>query len=418
MREEARSSAVPPRTLLALGAMSLVLAASTSPSSAATELADDLSAITLIEQRALDIKDSELIALSPDGEKIAVSRPAGPQPTEHCVRDVATLTEHVCADVSGLDAGLWPDSVVWSPGSEWLAFGELWPQFGLDGDLWLMDVSSGVLTNLLDDGYSSSLGWSESDEGPGSKRVVTLPSHPTFTPDSTAVTFSRTTVRAGEFMDLDIATVRIAGGEAVRLGGSEREAQGFDYLGKYWTTDGSRLFVTFVEHGASGLGPDSGIWVFEANGRHARQLLSITGPDDWPPRILAVSPRGEHLLVVDPRAAGGRTICACSLVDGSTGAAEPIEPLGSEANQSTPVTGAMLSPDGSLLITISGSHGRQVAVRDVATSDETVLLWEPSGAAPSDLAGEVLTWAQDDTVLVSGGRRGRGTLLVLDRGDD
>jgi hypothetical protein len=43
------------------------------------------------------------------------------------------------------------------------------------------------------------------------------------------------------------------------------------------------------------------------------------------------------------------------------------------------------------------------------------LLWEPSGAAPSDLAGEVLTWAQDDTVLVNGGRRGRGTLIVLDR---
>ena len=56
-----------------------------------------------------------------------------------------------------------------------------------------------------------------------------------------------------------------------------------------------------------------------------------------------------------------------------------------------------------------------MAVRDVASSNETVLLWEPSGAAPSDLAGEVLTWAQDDTVLVNGGRRGRGTLIVLDR---
>ena len=60
----------------------------------------------------------------------------------------------------------------------------------------------------------------------------------------------------------------------------------------------------------------------------------------------------------------------------------------------------MLSPDGSLLLTVSGRGEKQVAVRDVATSNETVLLQEPSGAAPSDLAGEVLTWAQDDTVLV------------------
>ena len=407
----------PPRILLALVAMPLALAASAGPSHASAEPVDAVPAVTLAEQRIIEIADSQLLSLSPDGGSIVVTRPAGREPTELCIHDVATLAERVCADISGLDAGLWADSVVWSPDSAWLAFAELWPQFGFDGDLWLMDASTGALSNLLDDGYSGSLGWSESDEGPSVETVVTLPSHPTFTPDSAAVTFSRTTVRAGEFTDLDIATVPIAGGDAVRQGGSEREAQGFDYLGKYWTTNGSRLFVTLVESGPSGLGPDSGIWVFEADGRHARQLLSITGTDDWPTRILAVSPRGERLLVSDPRAAGGRApLCACSLVDGSTGAIDPIEALQPSGRPSTPITGAMLSPDGSLLLTVSGRGEKQVAVRDVATSNETVLLWEPSGAAPSDLGGEVLTWAQDDTVLVDGDRPGRGTLLVLDRG--
>jgi len=405
----------PPRILLALGTVSLALAASVGAPSAAAEPADGTSAISLVEQRTINIKNSELIALSPDGRRIAVSRPAAPQPTELCIHDVATLAERVCADVSDLDAGLWPDSVVWSPDSQWLAFAELWPQYLVDGDLWLMDASSGALTNLLDDGYRGVLGL-ESGADSISEEVITLPMYPTFTPDSAAVTFSLTSVEEDGIKDAAIATVPITGGDAVRLGDSERKELIGEYRSMRWTADGSALYVSLVDQQASGLDPDSGIWVFEADAEHARQLLSITGPDDWPPRIIAVSPRGEHLLVVDPRAAGGRPICACSLVDGSSGAAEPVGSLGSEARQSTPITGAMLSPDGSLLITVSGHLEKQVAVRDVATSNETVLLREPSGAAPSDLAGEVLTWAQDDTVLVNGGRRGRGTLIVLDRG--
>ncbi len=406
-----------PRILLALLAMPLALAASAGAPHAAAEPVDAMPTITLVEQRVIRIADSQLLSLSPDGGSIVVTRPAGPMPTELCIHEVATLAVRICADVSDLDAGLWPDSVVWSPDSAWLAFAELWPMFLVDGDLWLMDASTGALGNLLDDGFSGALGEAAAGELTW-KGVITLPMYPTFTPDSAAVTFSRTTVQAGEFSGVgDIATLPITGGDAVTLGGSEREELVGEYRTMQWAADGSALYVSLVDQQASRLGPDSGIWVFEADGRHARQLLSITGRDDWPTRILAVSPRGERLLVSDPRAAaGGAPLCACSVVDGSTGAAEPIEPLGSEARQSTPITGAMLSPDGSLVITVSGHLEKQVAVREVATSNETVLLREPSGTAPSDLAGEVLTWAQDDTVLVDGARRGRGTLIVLDRG--
>jgi hypothetical protein len=287
--------------------------------------------------------------------------------------------------------------------------------FNIDGDLWLMDASTGALMNLLDDGYSGELGATLPDD-PDWDGVITLPMYPTFTPDSAALTFSRTLVQAGELKGGDIATIPITGGDPVALGDSERENLIGEYRSMRWAADGSALYASLVDQQASGLGPDSGIWVFEAAEGDTRQLLRVTDPDDWPPRIAAVSPRGEQLLVVDPVAAGGRRICACSLVDGSTGAVEPVEPLGPEARRSTPITGAMLSPDGSLLITVSGGDERQVAVRDVATSNETVLLRESSGAAPSDLAGEVVTWAKDDTVLVHGSSRGRGTLIVLDRG--
>lgn len=411
MRELARFSAVPLRVLLALGAMSSVLVAGTTPSSAAAEPTGDVAAITLVEQRTLEIRDSQLIALSPDGGKIAVSRPAGPQPTRLCIHDVATLKEHVCADLSDLDAGLWVDSVVWSPDSQWLAFAELWPLFFVDGDLWLMDATTGGLTNLLDDGYDGVLGaTSAGDHVP--EHAITLPSYPAFTPDSAAVTFSRGLFEEGEIRSLDVATLPVGGGEAVRLGDLVRETAGFDYLAKHWTADGSRLYVSLVEYQESGPGPDSGIWVLELDREEAQQLTTY---DDWPPGIMRVSPSGERLLVLGPTTVGLLSP-SYALVDGVSGATVPVETLRPRARQSTPITGVMLSPDGALLLTVSGRGGKQVAVRDVAGSNEKVLLTEPPGVALSDLGSVVLTWTENDTVLVSGGGHGRGTLLVLDRG--
>lgn len=410
----------PPRTLLALASLSLALVAGVGPSSAAAAPATDVSAITLVEQRLIEIPGSRLLALSPDGGSIAVARPGGSDATELCIHEVATLEERVCADLSDLESRLWHEMVVWSPDSQWLAFAELWPQYFAGGGLWLMDASTGALTNLLDDSA--------------------LALYPTFTPDSTAVTFERTLFDGGtpneerEFKSMDIATVPIAGGEPVRLGGSERPYRGVEHWGMAWSEDASGLYVTLVvEVGreAPFMDSDSGIWVFTANGKDARQILSVAGSDDWPPTIMAVSPRGEHVLVRLPGTYRGLVDC-CAIVDGVSGAVEPIEslrrpwhlrsprtwPWKPEVRQSMAVIGAGLSPDGSLLLTVSASEDRerQVAVRDVAGRHETILLTERPGNAPSDLTGRVSTWAQNDTILIMGRDLDRGTLLVLERG--
>jgi dipeptidyl aminopeptidase/acylaminoacyl peptidase len=397
----------PPRILLALGTLSLVLAASVAPSSAATDRPDAVPAMTLVEQRVIKIPGSRLLALSPDGGSIAVARPDGSDATELCIHEVATLEERVCADLSDLESGLWHESVVWSPDSRWLAFAELWPLYFAGGGLWLMDASTGTLTNLLGDGA--------------------LALYPTFTPDSTAVTFARTLLEAGtpneawEFESVDIATVPVTGGEAVRLDDSERQYPDIEHWGTAWSGDGSRLYVTLVGHvdqETSVLDPDSGIWVFAADGTHARQLLSVAGSDDWPPSIVAVSPRGGHVLVRLPGTSRGLVDC-CAIVDGVSGAVDPIESLQPEAPQSMAVIGAVLSPDGSLLLTVSVSEDRerQMAIRDVAGRHETILLTERRGGAPPDMTGRVSTWAQNDTILILGRELDRGTLLVLDRGN-
>lgn len=393
---------------------SMVLTIGAGPSTAATGQPGGVPAMNVARQRVVHIPDSELLALSPDGGLIAVSRPAGPAPTDLCIHDVATLEELLCADLGDLDARLWSDSVVWSPDSSQLAFAERWPQYFVDGDLWLLDASTGDLTNLLDDGYRGALGTADANEGIG-EGIITLPSYPTFSADGSAVTFSRSVFRDGEIQGVDVATIPLSGGEAARVGDLGHEEPGFDYWRKQWTADGSRLYVSLVQYQPSGLGPNSGLWVHEADGGGSRQLLSVTGPDDWPPRILAVSPGGERLLVLYPqyRSEDGMAP-AYALVDGETGAVEHVEPLRPDDRRSTPITGAMLSPDGTALMTVSGRRGRQVAVRAVGGSDEAVLLTEPAASVPSDLAGEVLAWTRNGSVLVNGGRSGRGTLLVLD----
>ena len=83
--------------------------------------------------------------------------------------------------------------------------------------------------------------------------------------------------------------------------------------------------------------------MLEVDGKEAQRL---TRHDDWPPRIIGVSPHGEHLFVLDLVALGRRGP-SYALVDGMSGAIEPVETLRPEAHQSTPITGAMLSRSGS-----------------------------------------------------------------------
>lgn len=228
------------------------------------------------------------------------------------------------------------------------------------------------------------------------------------------MTFSRTVVQDGEHHGADIATVPVTGGDAVGLGGSMRGPT--DYYGLHWTADGSRLYALVVHHQGQEYGPDSGIWLYQADAMNARQLVSAADLDHGLESIVAATSGGEQLLVRWGMPLDRKPIDRFALVDGDSGAVEPITSLRPKARRSKPIIAATLSPAGALVLTVSGRRGRQVAVRDVAGLHETILLNEERGDAPSSLS-HVSTWAQNDTVLILGGGWGRGTLLVLDRGD-
>src|SRR5215218_4489859 len=68
----------------------------------------------LVDQRFIEIPDSRIIAISPDGNAIAAS---AFDRSRLCIYEVATLAERVCAYLAPLDAGLRLEDVVWSPDS-------------------------------------------------------------------------------------------------------------------------------------------------------------------------------------------------------------------------------------------------------------------------------------------------------------
>ena len=106
----------------------------------------------LIEQRQIEIPDSRIIALSPDGTAIAAT---DFDLDQLCIYEVETLAERACADLAPLEARLRLEDVVWSPDSTKLALAEESFKLFRDGDLWLMDAATGELTNLTDDGVNA-----------------------------------------------------------------------------------------------------------------------------------------------------------------------------------------------------------------------------------------------------------------------
>src|SRR6266498_846948 len=104
--------------------------------------------------RQIELPDRRILTYSPDGTALATYTRDADQGDQLCVVEVATLQDRVCGDLSGIEAGLREENVVWSPDSSKLAFSEESFQTFIDGDLWVMDAQSGEVTNVADDSYS------------------------------------------------------------------------------------------------------------------------------------------------------------------------------------------------------------------------------------------------------------------------
>ncbi|MGI8477113.1 MAG: hypothetical protein ACR2OO_12170 [Thermomicrobiales bacterium] len=88
----------------------------------------------------------QIVSLSPDGRSVATM---GRRPDRLCVRDAGTGALRVRGDLKARRIKIRLNDIVWSPDSTRIAFAENSFQLLLDGDLWVIDAATGVLTNRL-----------------------------------------------------------------------------------------------------------------------------------------------------------------------------------------------------------------------------------------------------------------------------
>ena len=365
-----------------------------------------------VSLQAISIPDTRIISMSPDGRLLAAARPAARYlDGELCTYDVTTLAERACADLSGLRAGFDIGSLRWSPDGSRLVFAERVFDVLLDGDLWLMDAETGDLTNLDDDHADGRLLPRGPDDTPAG--AFTLPVSPTFTPDGTAVTYSRSYLWGDWQTRNEIATVPVEGGEPQPLVAVSAEHMGVAAGGMAWSADGRTLYFTSVHPSEL---DEAGIWAVDGDGTGLRRVIGVTDPDLGPPSVLQVSPRGDALLAFYLRAAAsGWGPAAYAVVDPATGVATPLVVSGETLPPLAAVSWAGFSPDGSSIVETT-PLGHRVLLRSVDDATETPLVPEGLPNAGPIEWGLPPTWASNGTILLTGaGAFETATLLAMAR---
>ncbi|MCC6944355.1 MAG: PD40 domain-containing protein [Thermomicrobiales bacterium] len=266
---------------------------------------------------AFDLGDLRPVSLSPDGQLLAAT-----DRQQLCVIEVEGFVTRRCASLDVLDAGIRVGDISWSPDSSKLVFAEdaftLWK----DGDIWLMDALDGSLTNLTDDGYSGMLPAAglTSDQG----ATVYADIAPTWTPDGTGITFSRSIWEEGSFFGNDIVTIPVTGGNPDFVTTVSSDTPGLAYFSMRWTGDESALYYSVLS-----AVPDkalNGIYrLTTATGESERVLAS--GDESGAPALLQLNSNDEFAIVWYPQmAAIGGAAAVYSVLDLQTGELIPIQP--------------------------------------------------------------------------------------------
>jgi len=368
----------------------------------------------LLDQREIELPEMRILSLSPDVSAIAA---ASLSLDRLCIYETESLAERICTGLAPLEAGLRMDDVVWSPDSARIVLAEQAYVRFVDGDLWLMDAVTGELTNVTDDGVTGRIPILDTDEVEFTELFIDV--SPTWLPDSSGITFSRSTWRDGEWLGNTTEIIPVTGGESRLLLTVSTDTPGVVYYGMRWAADTKRLFysVCFADHS----NPNNGIWSTNAEGSGNTQLLR-SDPDYGPPFIAGLSLLGETVLAYYPAAAGNLAAPKrpmYSVIDVASGEITPIEVLSSGGSEYVFARPVVLSPDGTVL-TYAGrltTPDFLIYARTIASSVESLLIPEGlPGAAPITLTAPV-SWSHDGHVLLLNSPD-KGTILHIPGGVD
>jgi Tol biopolymer transport system component len=361
-------------------------------------------ALEASEVISFQIDGGHIAGLSPDGRSFAVLL----SDTSLCVFDASTIEEKSCAALDAVDSSPSIDDIVWSPDSTRLAVAEIGMLLGRDGDLWVMDATTGALTNLTDEGYSGYLPTSISPDPAG---TIFIDDSPAWTPDGHFITFARSTWIDGSAAGTSIAQVPATGGAVETLAVLSETEPGIVRSRTAWTPDGSTFY--FTREANNETAPDSnGIWSLAVATGEIRQIASADDSSKGVLTLLEIAPAGDMALAWYPGALGRFDVESplVRLVDLATGKITiPVIPQRDE-DALVGLSRTTFSPDGSALLHVIPTLGAsdQLWIAAPVTADPVLVLDEIGVET-----GELVNWASDGTVLV-GGLYGQGAVTTLE----
>lgn len=241
--------------------VSLGFAAAAALTGVAAAWSGSAGATTEPPEGALAAIDGRVMALSPDG-----SRVAGVGPDRSVCVWSATGGDAVCSDPD-LDLPVGPAespaAITWSPAGDRIAFQLDWVIEAQDSDIHVMDAASGDVIALTDDGYAGSLFADAPHDLP-------LDAAPAWSPDGSEIAFVRYVA------DDPPALMRIAadGGDPEMVIGLVGLPRFSVYMPLWWDADG---VITFSVQPVDRDDPSAGIYRVGADGQGLEQVVASGG---------------------------------------------------------------------------------------------------------------------------------------------
>jgi hypothetical protein len=347
-----------------------------------------------------------IVSVSPNGSMVAALGAEGRD--QLCFATIPDGDIISCSDLDAQNLDLDQASIDWSPDGKSIVFASNIFRYFRDGDLYQVDIASGEVTTLTDDGYEGNIPIGSDDPDLPDEPML-LDILPRYSPDGSQLAFSRTIwdKKDSGSTPSELWVLDLQSGEARKIARVSPGVPGALYFNLDWAPDGGTIYATVGYPDPDEA--DNGIWAFDLATNESTQLAGAD-PDleGAYPAVMDISPRGDLMTVYFPLLLGQYALqkSGFGLLNLETGEITMIEaPAEFTAGEieAQPLAPGF-TPDGSSLLYlafgIASPNSAGLVLRNLDTGDEQIIsLADDARPTVNDYSNH-LVLGQDGTVLV------------------